>query len=204
MEKAGVFAGHTPGVWQADDVVDASGAPYVFTVAQYHRMIAAAILHEDERIELIRGEMLVKMPIGDAHIRCVNRLTKLLSRRVADDVVVSPQNPIHLVDSEPEPDIVLYQDAPGFVAPPRPSDTLLVVEVADSSIDDDLGPKAVLYAENAITEYWVVDLTSDIVQVFRSPQSGGAWASTQQLARGGMLTIAALPGVSLAVNDILP
>lgn len=204
METAGVFRGHRPGIWQADDVVDTNGAPYLFTVEQYHRMIAAGILHEDDRIELIRGEMLVKMAIGDRHIRCVNRLNKLLTPRVGDDVIVSIQNPIQLADSEPEPDVVLYRDAPGFVAPPRPADTLLVAEVAYSSIDEDLGPKAVLFAENAITEYWVVDLTSDSVHVHRVPKPDGAWSSTRQLTRDETLTIAALPGISLTVNDILP
>src|SRR5437588_8391941 len=146
MEDAGIFRGFGPAAWHADDVYDARGAPYLFTVEQYHHMIAAAILQEDERIELIRGEMLKKMSVGDLHIRCVIRLNKLFVRRVADDVAVSPQNPIQLADSEPEPDIVLSRDFPGFVAPPRPGDTFLVVEVADSSIDEDLGGKAVLYA----------------------------------------------------------
>ncbi|HEX4592108.1 MAG TPA: Uma2 family endonuclease [Gemmataceae bacterium] len=204
MEKAGVFRGFAPATWHADDVVDGSGAPYLFTVEQYHRMIAVGILHEDERIELIRGEMLKKMAIGDPHIRCVIRLNKLLVLQVGDDVAVSPQNPIQLTDSEPEPDIVLYRDAPGFVAPPRPAETYLVVEVADSSIDDDLGWKAVLYAENAIAEYWVVDLTTDTVIVHRQPRPDGAWADVTTHGRGETLAVAALPGVTVAVAEILP
>ena len=87
---------------------------------------------------------------------------------------------------------------------PRPREVFLLIEVADSSFDDDHDVKGPLYARNAIPEYWIVNLNDDTVHVFRDPKPDGTWGSTQQLVRGGTLTVAALPGVSFAVNDILP
>ena len=77
-----------------------------FTVSEYDRLIAHGILKEDARVELIRGEILSKLPIGDAHIAAVNRLNRLFGLAVDDDVIVSTQNPVRLADSEPEPDVI--------------------------------------------------------------------------------------------------
>jgi Uma2 family endonuclease len=179
--------------------------PFRFTVDQYHRMIDTGVLTEDDRVELIRGEIVPKMPIGDRHVRCVNRLNRLVTRLTADDIVVSVQNPVVLTDSEPEPDVVLYRESstnPGVK--PRPSQVLLLVEVADATFERDCDEKLPLYAENGLSECWIVNLNDDTVHVFRGPKPDGAWGATQQLTRGGTLTIAALPGISLAVNDILP
>ena len=102
-------------------------------------MIALRILKEDARVELIRGEIVAKMPIGDAHIATVNRLTRLFVRAVGDAATVSIQNPIRLADSEPEPDAALLRPraedyANGKAGPP---DILLLIEVAETSLEDD-------------------------------------------------------------------
>jgi Uma2 family endonuclease len=80
----------------------------------------------------------------------------------------------------------------------------LLVEVADSTFDRDHDEKSPLYAENGVAEYWIDDLNDETVHVFRDPKADGTWGFAQQLSRGGTLTIAALPGVSIAVNDVLP
>jgi Uma2 family endonuclease len=180
--------------------------PYRFTVDEYHRMIDAGILHEDERVELIHGELVCSMPIGDRHAGCVNRLNFGLGTWFAGRTIVSVQNPVVLADSEPQPDIALLAPRQDFYSSgkPRPADVQLLIEVADSTFDDDRDVKGPLYAENAIPEYWIVNLNDDTVHVFRGPRSDGTWASDQQFTRGGTLTVAALPGVSVPVSDVLP
>lgn len=88
-----------------------------FTVEEYHRMAETGIISEDERVELIEGEIWRKSPIGSRHAACVNRLTKLIERLAGDGAIVSVQNPIRLVDdSEPEPDIALLRPRNDFYA----------------------------------------------------------------------------------------
>jgi Uma2 family endonuclease len=180
--------------------------PYRFTVEEYHRMIDAGILHEDERVELIHGELVCSMPIGDRHAGCVNRLNFRMGTWFAGRTLVSVQNPVVLADSEPQPDILLLAPRHDFYASgkPRPADVQLLIEVADSTFDDDRDIKGPLYAENGITEYWIVNLNDDTVHVFREPQPDCTWSNIQQFTRSATLTVAALPGISVAVNDILP
>jgi Uma2 family endonuclease len=179
--------------------------PYRFTVDQYDRMIDLGILTEHDRVVLIRGEVVPKMAIGGPHSQCVDLLTKQFVRRVPDEITVRIQNPLVLADSEPEPDLALV-DASYRTrrAKPVAADVRLLIEVADSSLGEDLGPGAVLYAENGIPEYWVVDLVNDRVHVHRVPRPDGTWASVVERARGATLAVAPLPGVSVTVDDLLP
>jgi Uma2 family endonuclease len=178
--------------------------PHRFTVVQYDRMIDVGILRENDRVELIRGEIVAKMPIGDPHIACVDRLTRLFVRATRDDVVVSIQNPVRLADSEPEPDLVLKKANGGSNGKPSSSDVLLLIEVADDSLDYDREVKGPLYAENGIGEYWIVNLNDNRVEVYRQPKSDGTYADVQTLRAGDSIDVAALPGVTIAVGDILP
>jgi Uma2 family endonuclease len=138
-----------------------------FTVDEYHRMAEAGIRGEDERVELIEGRIVEMNPIGSAHAWCVNRLTWIFAGR--PDVRVSVQNPVRLDrGSEPEPDlVVLRADAPQD-RPLGPSDVLLVVEVADSSLGYDRQVKAPLYARAGIPELWIADLGGDRVEAHRT------------------------------------
>jgi Uma2 family endonuclease len=120
--------------------------------------------------------------------------------------IIGAGDPITLTDSEPEPDVSVLRPRPDEYASghPTPSDIILLVEVSDSSWDRDYDEKAPLYAESGVPEYWIVNLNDETVHVFRGPQSDGTWSNTQQCTRGGTLTIDALSGISIAVNDILP
>ena len=146
------------------------------------------------------------MTIGDPHCACVDKLNDILHRIVGLRGLVRGQNPVVLDPNEPEPDVTVVQRRPDFyrAGKPRPADTLLVIEVADTSFDYDRDVKGPHYARNGIPEYWIVNLNDDTVHVFRDPKPDSTWGSTQQLARGGTLTIAALPGISVAIDDILP
>jgi len=171
------------------------------TVDQYERMIENHILGEDDRVELIRGEIVPKMAIGERHASRVNRLARLLIRKAGNHASISIQNPLVLADSEPEPDLMVLQyRADDYEnAKPVDADVLLVIEVADSSIDFDRDIKGPLYAENGIPEYWLVNLNSNHVEVFRQPVAGQY--TDRSIARpGDMLPV---PGGSIAVAELL-
>src|SRR3954463_7763270 len=101
--------------------------PFRFTVGQYERMIETGILTENDRVELLRGEIVPKMAIGDAHSACVDRLNWRLNRITGGQVLVRVQNPVVCADSEPEPDVSLVKFRPDFyeTAKPRPADVQL-------------------------------------------------------------------------------
>jgi Uma2 family endonuclease len=184
----------------------AKAPPFRFTVDQYDQMIETGILTEDDRVELIRGEIVPKMAIGSRHAGVVNRLNRLLYSQVQGRAILSLQNPVHLSDSEPEPDLaVLHPRADDYAdSLPEASEVFLLIEVADSSLDRDRDEKAPLYAENGISEYWIVNLDDDTVLVHRGPQPDGTWTTITTHGRGDILTVAALPTVTVAVADILP
>jgi Uma2 family endonuclease len=107
-----------------------------FTVQEYHQMTRAGILTEDDRVELIEGEIVRMSPLGRRHAACVKRLLRLLDRGVGEGAIVGTQDPIRLGEqSEPQPDLALLQPRPDFYAQghPGPQDILLVVEVMERS-----------------------------------------------------------------------
>ena len=177
-----------------------------FTVAEYYRMAEVGILSPSDRVELIEKTILDMPPIGNRHVSTVMALTQEFSEVLRRLVVVSVQNPIWLPnESEPEPDIAILKPRPDRYATgkPGPDDVLLLVEVADSSLDYDRGEKRDLYARGGIGEYWAVNLLADEVEVCRGPTAGG-YASIVPVGLHGTLGIAAFPGSSIAVRDIVP
>lgn len=176
-----------------------------FTVEEYHQMAVAGILTEDDRVELLRGEIVEMSPIGSRHAACVNRLTQAFSSALGTRAVVSVQNPIRLDDySEPEPDLALlhWRDDYYAEALPGAGDVGLVVEVAESSVRLDRDEKVPLYARAGVPEVWLVDLGEAVVVVYRQPQDEG-YAVVQRLGQGEVLSPAAYPRVRLAVAEVL-
>jgi Uma2 family endonuclease len=168
-------------------------------------MADAGIFSEDDRVELIDGAVVDMVPIGSPHAGVVTRLNYLLSRLVGERVIVSPQNPIRLSDySEPLPDVMLLRPRPDFYtsAHPGPGDVLLLVEVADSSVDYDRSVKVPLYARHGVPEVWLVDLQRQLVEIYRDPAPAGH-REIRVVHRGDRLTPLALPDVALSVDDIL-
>ena len=147
-----------------------------FTVEEFHRMAEAGILGEDDRVELIQGELIEMTPIGSAHARTVAWIAQHLALAAGDGAVVWTQNPIRLdAHCEPQPDVALLRArADGYwSALPGPGDVLLVVEVADSSLAYDRDVKAPLYAAHGVPELWLVDLQARHVIRHRRPSAGG-------------------------------
>jgi len=176
-----------------------------FTVDEFHRMLQAGILREDDRVELIQGEIVEMTPVGSRHAACVKRLNRLLSRGVGDAAIVSIQDPVRLgPDSEPQPDIALLRPRPDFYADRHPAagDVLLIVEVADASAAYDRDTKLPLYARAGIPEVWLVDLAANQLEVYRRPSPQGY--GEKEVYRPGMrVSPEALPALSLPVAEIL-
>lgn len=177
----------------------------LFTVSEYHRMAEAGILGEDDRVELIEGEIVEMSPIGSRHAACVRRLNSLFGSRVGERAIVDVQNPVRLGEhSEPQPDLVLLRFRPDLYAAahPGPEDVLLLVEVVETSGVYDRGVKVPLYAKAGIREVWLADLAEDRVEVYRQPSPQG-YRLVQYLRRGDRLVPQALPGLDVAVEEVL-
>jgi Uma2 family endonuclease len=176
-----------------------------FTVDEYRRMLEGGILAEDDRVELINGEIVEMAPIGSRHAACVKRLNNLFSRQVGDRAVVGVQDPVRLDEySEPQPDLTLLRPRPDYYAGghPGPEDVLLVVEVAETSAEYDRQIKVPLYARAGIREVWLVDLAASAVEVYREPTPEG-YRQVRRFGRGETLSPEALPDINLALDDIL-
>jgi Uma2 family endonuclease len=176
-----------------------------FTADEYYRIAEAGILHEDDRVELVDGEIVEMTPIGSPHAACVDRLALFLQRSVDDRGIVRVQGPIRLdAHSEPQPDLSVLKPRADFYASghPAPSDVLLVVEVADTSLRYDRDVKVPLYARAAIAETWLVDLLNERVEIFSQPTPHG-YQQSRRAGRGERLTSSAVPAVSLLVDDII-
>lgn len=175
------------------------------TVDEYHRMGEAGILTERDRVELIEGELVAMTPIGGPHAGTVVDLTHALAEAVGPGARVSVQNPIRLGEtSEPEPDVALLKPRPDRYRTgiPRAEDVLLVVEVADTSLEYDRRVKRPLYARHGIPELWIIDLQAGEIEVYRDPRGDG-YASVRTVGREAVLTVAALPGVEMKAGDII-
>src|SRR5258708_10659424 len=175
-----------------------------FTVGEYEQMISAGVLSEDDRLELIEGEILAMSPIGGLHIQVVTRLTRLLVLLLKDQAVVSIQNPVRLRNSEPQSDVAVLRpsvnDEPTGV--PRASDVILVIEVADTSVALDRAVKIPLYGREGIPEAWLVDLGQGAIEVYRGPSLSG-YRNKQTLGAGDTLTIEGVADAHLRVDDVL-
>lgn len=150
--------------------------PHRYTTADYHRMGEAGIIAPDVRVELIQGEIIDMTPIGSGHAGLVKHLNKIFIQTVGDAVVVGVQDPVVLDDfSEPEPDLALLRFREDFYTKshPRPEDVLLIVEVADTTLQYDREIKLPLYAHAGIPEVWLVDVVAKSVTVYSLPEEGG-------------------------------
>lgn len=156
-----------------------------FSVSDYHRMRESNILTEEDRVELLAGQIVPKSPIGKFHNACVNRLNSLFHQLLGQTSIIQVQGPLALnADSQSEPDVLVLQWEDRFYADrlPGPKDVKLLIEVSDSTLDKDLKVKIPLYAEAVIPECWIVDLTREEINVFQHPVSG----SYQQLMTFGL------------------
>lgn len=174
------------------------------TVTEYHRMGEAGILGERDHVELIEGELVAMSPIGSYHAGTVTQLNQSLARAVGERALVSVRCPVRLDEfSEPEPDLALLKPRPDSYrdSHPGPADVLLLIEVADSSLNHDRVVKRALYARHAIPELWIVDLTAGEVEACRNPKPDG-YATTQRAGRDGVVEPELLRGIRIQASAL--
>ncbi len=175
-----------------------------FNVEDYYRMVAAGILAEDDRVELIEGEIVEMSPIGSRHSACIDRVNKLFNR-LGDQFIVRVQSPIRLNDfSEPLPDVSLLRPHEDFYAQahPSPAAVLLLIEVADTSVEYDRKVKVPLYARAGIPEVWLIDLPQGTIEIYARP-ADGSYLKFQQLKPSESFVSQALPDLRFDVDALL-
>jgi Uma2 family endonuclease len=176
---------------------------HLFSLEEFERVVEAGGFDEDARIELIRGEIVDRAPIGFEHGMAVAKLNRLFIGLLGDSAIVWVQSPVQIApNSRPEPDLALLKGHDyGANRPVTASDLLLVVEVSDTTLTYDRTVKGPLYAQAGIPEYWIVNLQDKVIEVYTGP-SGGRYDDAKQVKRGNAL---ALPGGlgSIPVSSIL-
>jgi Uma2 family endonuclease len=192
--------GHATLISMLDPQEIAPERPRPIRREEYERMVALG-LFEDERVELLYGLLISMSPHGPEHDSTIDRLNLLLVRALGDRARVRIQGSFAASDdSEPEPDVAVlppidYDDA-------HPREAWLVIEVAESSLAKDRGPKARLYAASNVSEYWVVNLVDHAIEVHTNPRHG-VYETKRQVRRGDRITLVRFPDVELRVDDIL-
>ncbi len=148
--------------------------PFRFTVRQYRRMAEGGILTEDHRVELLEGWIIPKMTHKPPHDASVDLTQHAVSERLPEGWRVRVQSAINTSDSEPEPDVAVVRGGARRYARahPRPRDIGMLLEVAESSLQQDRFQKGRLYARARIPVYWVINLLESVVEVYTRPRSG--------------------------------
>ncbi|KZL51112.1 MULTISPECIES: Uma2 family endonuclease [Cyanophyceae] len=178
----------------------------LWTVEEYHRMAEAGIFGVDERVELLEGKIIWMIAKGTAHRSAVGRTDYLLKNRLGNKAWVSIQDPIKLNEwSEPEPDIAVVKVDPLDYADhhPTPSEIYLIIEVANSSLQLDCETKAKAYSQAGITDYWVLDVISRKLHVFREPTQEG-YESAVILAEDATISPLSFPDLQIVILEMLP
>ena len=177
----------------------------LFSVDEYMRMAEAGILSPTERVELIRGEIVVMSPIGPRHQASVNRGNETLVHLLRGSAIVQPQGPTELDKfAMPQPDFALLRPREDFYIRKHPGvdDIFLLIEVSDSSLEYDTTVKQSLYAILKIQEYWVVDLRNDRLLAYTDPKDD-TYQTVRELHRGDSLTPRLLPDCLIRVDAFL-
>jgi Uma2 family endonuclease len=183
---------------------------YRFTVEQYHRMIEEGVFSPDDRVELLEGWVVEKMPHKPPHDGTVGRINRRLMRLLPDEWLVRVQSAITLRISEPEPDLAVVRGPEDtyFERHPHPQDIALLIEVADSSLLDDRRGKGPVYARARIGVYWIVNIKDSRIEVYTEPIAGKSprYRRQQDFARGLSvpLILADKEFTQIAVDDLLP
>ena len=182
-------------------------APPRWTTEQYLRLVDEGVLEPDDKVELLEGVIVAMPPSNSRHASGIVRLSYALFGAVGDRAVVVR---IQLgfmagVYSLPEPDAAVIPGAIEDYDREHPRAALLVAEVSDSSLKQDRLTKGAIYAAAGIPEYWIVNLRDDCVEVRRQPEPDKRrYASIAIARRGERIEPVALPGISVAVSDLLP
>ena len=180
-------------------------ARWKFDVHQYHAMAKAGVLKEDDRVELIDGEIVAMSSIGPALVGAVNPSNMFWAIRLGGRAIVQIQNPIRLDErNQPQPDIAILKLKDDFYRSglAGPDDVLLLIEVSDTTLRYDRRIKLALYARFGIPEVWIVNIRARSIEVYTDPVNG-EYTSLQTFRRGQTITPTAFPDIVLPVSDII-
>ena len=171
-----------------------------FTVHEYHQMAEAGILTEDDRVELIEGEIIEMSPIGGRHIAVVSALAEILITTLGKAARIDVQSPIRLDGtSEPEPDISVVRRRRYGNEVPNAGDVFLLIEVSDTTLVRDRNVKLPAYAAAGIPEVWIVDIQSEQILQFTG-QRPISYRTVQCFQRGQQVVTEAVASVALSVS----
>ncbi len=175
-----------------------------FSLEDYHRMLEAGILGEEDRVELIEGELVEMTPIGTDHAATVDAIVDALRFEVPRNCLIRVQSPVSLPPgSEPQPDLTVVRKRSYRDSHPGPEDVLLLIEVADTSAGYDREVKIPLYARYGIPEVWLVDLQKGQIEVYREPAPGGYYRECRIHRAGEPIRPLQLPDLALDPKLVL-
>ena len=182
-----------------------------FTIAEYHRLVELGFFSEDDRVELIKGEIVQMAAKGTPHSVCETRLERELYKLVGDRATLRGQQPITLSNnSEPEPDrvIVKNRDDDYLANHPSPSDILLLIEIADSSLKYDQETKLSIYAEAGISDYWIFNLVDNYLECYSEPyrdlQGKSGYRRKLILLTNESVNLPSFPDLVLDLSKVFP
>ncbi|GAB1542576.1 Uma2 family endonuclease [Scytonema sp. NUACC21] len=185
--------------------------PKHFTIAEYHRLIELGFFSEDDRVELIRGQIIQMVAKGTAHEACNRRLLRELPKLLSDRATLQNQSPITLpADGEPEPDFAIVRNRGDdyLSAHPTPEEVFLVIEIADSSLAYDQEVKLPLYAEAGITHYWLFNLPENCLETYsepyQKPQGKFDYRVKRIVLQNETIVLPHFPDLSLDLAKVFP
>lgn len=182
-----------------------------FTLDEYHRLAELGFFTEDDRVELIRGEIMQMAAKGTPHTNCCRDLLEELAQLLAGRAKLQCQDPIVLPsNSEPEPDFaILRKRADNYrFALPKADDVLLVIEIADSTLKYDQEVKIPLYAEAGISDYWIFNLVKNHLETYSKPyqelQGSFGYSVKHIVLPNNTITLPSFPNLSLDLSKVFP
>ena len=176
-----------------------------FTVDEYYKMGEIGVLRDNVRTELINGEVIEMSPMGARHASAIARITEFMVPLLKGKAQLRSLMPLRLDDfNEPQPDLCFVRPRQDFYGTKHPGsgDTLLAIEVLEPSLPYDRDVKYGVYASARLPEFWIVDVSGDVLMIFRDP-SKGAYKTELTLHRGESITALAFPEIEIAVADLL-
>ena len=182
-----------------------------WTRAEYDRLIEIGVFPPGDPVELLGGELIVAEPQSSPHYTAIRLVEDALRRAFGADWQIRTQGPIALDDeSEPEPDVAVAAGSVRDYSREHPARPVLVVEVSVSSLPLDRSHKGSLYARAGLADYWIVNLVSRVLEVYREPVADAAaafgwrYGSTRTLGADAAVAPLAAPDTLVPVADLLP
>ena len=176
--------------------------PYKWTVEDYHQIIESGVL-EDKSVELLDGEIVTMSPEKPIHSSRIDTVADYLRNKFQGIAKVREAHPVTLDNSEPEPDIAIVRPQADNYSTrhPYPQDIHFLIEVSNNSLSKDLEEKSVIYAQNGILEYWVIDLRHNKLWIFTQPEHNG-YTNRQEVIAGNIHPVS-FSSITVEVNKLL-